>query len=294
VHDKICLIFKILVRNAMVKLQVGFLTDKGSIRKENEDSVWAQILALPNQPPLGLFVVCDGMGGHMGGKFASYWAVEAIKAEFANLFASKDPRATVVLSGEDIKAVHEGTYTSPKPMDNDLQALTNSAIQKANKVVYDYARHKPKTAANAGTTITMMATNGEQSIIANVGDSRAYLLRGKELVQISKDHSLVANLVSEGQILPEEVYTHPRRNMIYRYLGQKGLVEVDVFHNELQPGDSVLLCSDGLWEMIRSDSKIAEIIEGSEDPQAACKALVEAANEGGGEDNISAIVIEVS
>jgi serine/threonine protein phosphatase PrpC len=278
----------------MIKLKVGYLTDMGSIRNENEDSIWAQVLAPPKQPPVGLFVVCDGMGGHMGGKYASYWAVEAIKSEFAALFASKDPRATVVLTGDDVKAVHQGTYKPPKPPETDFQVLIDSAIQKANKVVYDYARHKPKTAANAGTTITMMVTNGKKSIIANVGDSRAYLLRDKEMVQISNDHSLVANLVSEGQILPEEIYTHPRRNMIYRYLGQKGLVEVDLFQKELKPGDSVLLCSDGLWEMIRSDAKMAEMIQSAENPQEACKELVGAANEAGGEDNISAIVVEVS
>ena len=276
----------------MIKLQAGFLTDIGQIREENEDSVWSEIISQAKQPPFGLFVVCDGMGGHMGGKYASYWAVEAIKSEFGSLYAAKDPRATVVLTAEDVKAVHEGTYQAPQAKEVDLEALTLDAIQKANRVVYEYTRHKPKTAANAGTTITMLAARGSHAVIANVGDSRTYLLRKGQLTQISKDHSLVATLVEEGQITKDEIYSHPRRNMIYRYLGQKGEIQVDVFHQELKAGDRLLLCSDGLWEMIRSDDAMGEMLAAAESPQAACKTLVEAANVGGGEDNISAVVVQ--
>lgn len=277
----------------MIKLRAGILSDKGRIRRENEDSAWMEVISPSGKFPIGLFVVCDGMGGHMGGKFASYWAVESIKSEFADLMASKDPRATVVLTPEDVKAVHAGTYTPPAPGETDLAMLTHTAIQKANQVVFDYSRHKPKTAANAGTTITMMASRADEAVIANVGDSRAYLLRKHELTQISRDHSLVATLVEEGQILPEEVFDHPRRNIIYRFVGQKGEVEVDIFRQKLLRGDRLMLCSDGLWEMIRSDRRMAEIIDGGKDPQTACEELVKAALEGGGEDNISVIVIEV-
>ncbi len=277
----------------MIKLSAGMMSDKGRARRENEDSVWMEVLAPSSKPPIGLFVVCDGMGGHMGGKFASYWAVESIKSEFADLMASKDPRATVVLTPEDVKAVHEGTYTSPPPGETDLAVLTETAIQRANKVVFDYSRHKPKTAANAGTTVTMMACRAEEAVIANVGDSRVYLLRNHKMTQISRDHSLVATLVEEGQIMPDEIFTHPRRNIIYRFVGQKGEVQVDIFRQKLESGDRVMLCSDGLWEMIRSDSRMAEIIEGANDPQTACDELVKAANQGGGEDNISVIIVEI-
>ncbi len=277
----------------MVKLRTGCLTDTGQLRDENEDSVWTEVNAPPSQAPLGLFMVCDGMGGHMGGKYASYWAVESIKAEFGELFAAKDPRATVVLTAEDVKAVHAGTYTAPSPPEVDLEALTRASIQKANKVVYDFSRHKPKTAANAGTTVTMMVIRGDKAIFANVGDSRAYLLRDHELAKVTQDHSLVASLVAEGQIRPEDIYTHPRRNVIYRFLGQKGAVQLDLFRHQVKPGDKILLCSDGLWEMIRSDQTMLEIIEVSKDPQSACVRLVEKANEMGGEDNISVILVEV-
>jgi protein phosphatase len=278
----------------MIKLSAGFLTHTGKVREENEDSVWSQVFAPPSQTPSGLFIVCDGMGGHMGGKFASYWAVEAIKSEFGELLASKDPRATVVLTAEDVKAVHQGTYVPPPPLEIDLEKLTKSAIQKANKVVYDYSRHKPKQAANAGTTIAMLVCRGDQAYFANVGDSRAYLMRDHTLEQVTKDHSLVATMVSEGQILPDEIYTHPRRNMIFRFLGQKGMVLADFYRRQLEKGDVILLCSDGLWEMIRSDRKMAEVIQKTSNPQKACQTLVDMANEAGGEDNISVVVVKVS
>ncbi len=277
----------------MLKLKAGSLSHPGMIRDKNEDSVWSQIFAPPKQQPSGLFIVCDGMGGHMGGKFASYWAVEAIKSEFGELLATKDPRATVILTAADVQAVREGNYAAPEPEETDLEKITKTAIQKANKVVFDYSRHKPKQAANAGTTIVMAAVRGEQVFFANVGDSRGYLLRDHELVQITRDHSLVASLVAEGQLLPDEIYTHPRRNMIFRFLGQKGLVQIDLYEKEIKPGDYILLCSDGLWEMVHSKEKIVDLIENANDPQDACQMLVDAANAAGGEDNIGVVVVQI-
>lgn len=277
----------------MVSLIAACMTDTGRIREENEDCVWSQVVTALNRPPVGLFMVCDGMGGHMGGKFASYWAMETVKLEFSDLFSTKDPRATVVLSEADIEAVRKGTFVSPSPVELDLESLTQSAIQKANNVVYEYACHKPNQAANAGTTITMVALRGNQAVISNVGDSRAYLLRDHEMVQITHDHSLVANLVAEGQIMPDEIYSHPQRNMIYRFLGQKGLAQIDIFRETLQSGDFYLLCSDGLWEMVRSTRRMVSILEKATDPQSACQTLVDAANEAGGEDNISVVVVQV-
>jgi PPM family protein phosphatase len=277
----------------MIKLIAASITDVGRIREENEDCVWSQVNAAANKEPLGLFIICDGMGGHMGGKHASYWAVEAIKQEFAPLFLSKDPRATLVLTDEDIRKVKAGELIVPKPPEEPiLEEVTFKAIQKANYVVYNYARHKPQSAGNAGTTVTMAVSRGSQVIIANIGDSRTYLLRNHELRLITRDHSLVATLVSDGQILPDEIYTHPQRNVIYRYLGQKDEIQPDLYRYFLQPGDKLLLCSDGLWEMIRSEAEMAEILEKDGDPRQACRDLIEAAKRHGGEDNISAIVVK--
>ncbi len=279
----------------MIRLVSASLTDAGKIREENEDSAWDQVYAPANRPPLGLFIVCDGMGGHMGGKYASYWAVEAIKREFAEVFVSKDPRATLVLTAEDIRKVQAGTWTPPPPApEPDLEALLRAAIQKANHVVYEYACHKPDQAANAGTTVTMAVVQGDAAIIANAGDSRTYLIRNHELTQISRDHSLVAHLVSEGSILPNEIYTHPQRNVIYRYLGERGMVSPDIFYQKLQPGDYLLLCSDGLWEMVRNEYQIAYLVEDASGPLQACQSLIQAANKAGGEDNIAVVVIQVT
>lgn len=276
----------------MINLAAASLTDTGRIREINEDSVWTQVYHTSRKEPVGLFIVCDGMGGHLGGEFASYWAIEAIKRELADLFIPKDPRATVVLTEEEIQAARAGKLISPKLVGINLEARIRTAIQKANNVVYQYAEHKPEMAGNAGTTLTMVVVHGEKAVIGNVGDSRTYLLRDHELCQLTKDHSLVANLVETGQIMPDDVFTHTQRNVIYRFLGQKGQVHPDITHETLQPGDYLLLCSDGLWEMVRSKDYIAQVIELLEDPVHICGALVEAANDAGGEDNIGVVVVK--
>ena len=231
----------------------------------------------------------------MGGEFASYWAVEAIKSEFASLFDTRDPRATVILHEEEIDAAQAASLSQAAETSKeiDLEKLARSAIQKANQVVFDYACNKPEKAGNAGTTITMAVVLGKHAIIANAGDSRTYLLRDHTLRQISKDHSLVAHLVSEGEILPDEIYTHPQRNVIYRFLGQKGIVQPDIFYEVLQEDDYLLLCSDGLWEMVRSSDRMAYLIEEANEPARVCQALIKAAKEGGGDDNIGLVVVKI-
>jgi PPM family protein phosphatase len=278
----------------MINLVAASLTNTGLEREENEDAAWVQVYQPPNREPIGLFIVCDGMGGHMGGKFASYWATEAIKLEFSEMFVSKDPRATVVLTEKDIEAVRSGKAISFEKTEPTLNECVKRAIQKANTVVYEYATHKPSKAANAGTTVTMAVVRGNRAVIANAGDSRTYLIRNHELRQISNDHSVVANMVADGQILPDEVYTHPQRNVIFRFLGQKGMAHIDLFHENLKPGDHLFLCSDGLWEMVRDSRFIVQAIEEASDPLEACKKLVDAANAAGGEDNITVVVVRVS
>jgi serine/threonine protein phosphatase PrpC len=279
----------------MISLAVAAWTDTGRMREENEDCVWSQVYSTSSSVPTGLFIVCDGMGGHMGGRYASYWAVEAVKSEFADLFVAKDPRATLLLTDADIEKVRRGELINPKPPEEpDIEALTTLAIQKANHVVYQYAAHKPERAANAGTTVTMMVVHGTQAVISNVGDSRAYLLRDHELIQITRDHSVVASLVAEGYILPEETYTHPQRNVIYRYLGQRGMVQPDIFREEVRSGDCFLLCSDGLWELVRSSEKLVKLLENTQDSLQACQDLIDAANAAGGDDNISVVVVRAN
>lgn len=270
----------------MLNLIAAAATDPGQKREMNEDRAWAQVFSPSEGEAIGLFIVCDGMGGHLAGECASHWAVETIRREFMAHFTPKDPRATRMLPPEEVEA-----QTRRSPV-SELETQVRQAIQKANSVVYEYARQKPQQAQDAGTTATLAFVRGSQAVIANVGDSRTYLLRNRQLHQVSKDHSLVSGLVASGQITPEELYTHPQRNVVYRSLGQKGQVKVDTFLETLYPGDTLLLCSDGLWEMFPDASVIVRLLEGSSDPAQACRNLIAAANAAGGDDNIGVVVVK--
>ena len=277
-----------------MKLEAAILTDPGREREINEDRAWAQIFEASEGNPMGLFIVCDGMGGHLGGEVASHWAVEAIKVEMADLFITKDPRATLRLSEAEIQAMVEGEAATRVSRVTRVESQIRKAVQKANQVILDYAHKRPEKAAEAGTTVTMAVVIGRRVVVTNVGDSRTYLLRDHKLRQISQDHSLVASLVSSGQIKPEEVFTHPQRNMIYRSLGQKRQLQIDTFGEVLQSGDYLFLCSDGLWEMVQDDAVMARLIESADSLEKACQSLVDAANRAGGEDNISVALVKMT
>jgi protein phosphatase len=278
----------------MYKLDAASCTHPGMIRDTNEDHVWAQVYEASQDEPVGLFIVCDGMGGHLGGECASYWAVEAIRKELAVLFYPTDPRETIHLPKEELEASLKGVEITRHAVSQKIETLVVNAIQQANRVVYGYARKKPEIAADAGTTLTMAVVIGSRAVIANVGDSRTYILRDEAFQQITHDHSLVATLVATGQIAPEEIYTHPNRSMIYRSLGQAKDIQVDTFWETLKPGDSLLLCSDGLWEMLRDDGKMAALLHGSTMLEQACNGLIDAANQAGGEDNIGVVLARLS
>jgi protein phosphatase len=169
-----------------------------------------------------------------------------------------------------------------------LRDVVKRAVLQANEYVLREARSRGN---DMGTTITMALVAGDRAVVGNVGDSRTYLLRDGALRRVSKDHSLVQRLVDLEQIAPEDVYTHPQRNAVLRSLGDKAEIEVDVFVERLRPGDALLLTSDGQWEMTR-DPHMVEIIAANPDPQAACEALITAANANGGEDNITVILVK--
>jgi len=278
----------------MIKLEAATLTHPGQEREINEDRVWAQIYTPSEGEPTGLFIVCDGVGGYLGGEYASQWAVETIKHELSNLFYSSDPRATLRLPEKELEVTQPGKGSATRlSKARMIESQVLQAVEKANEVVYDYTRQKPKQAGNAGTTLTMAVIQGKRAVIANVGDSRTYLLRSGKLRQITKDHSIVASLVASGKIQPEEVFAHPQRNMIYRSLGFKPEVQVDTFLELLQPGDQLLLCTDGLWEMVQDAQVIAQLVEEASHPEQACEQLVEAANRAGGGDNISVVIVRI-
>jgi serine/threonine protein phosphatase PrpC/uncharacterized OB-fold protein len=254
----------------------GQATHPGRQYTRNEDAVVTFTFDKEQEGrsvPVGFYLVADGMGGHDAGDLASrtvnqivtHWIIE-----------------TKVLP--DLRKVTRKLTTEDVPGE-----LLTQAIQQANETLL---RHGQAKGSDLGSTVTAALIIGEAATIANVGDSRTYLLREGRLEQVTQDHSLVARLVDAGIIRPEGVRTHPQRNQIYRCLGHKPDVDVDVFVRQLRAGDTLVLCSDGLWEMV-PDAEIQRIVENARSPQRACDALVEAANRAGGEDNVAVIVVRM-
>jgi protein phosphatase len=199
-------------------------------------------------------------------------------------------------------AAHDGDLDPPSAGGAPTQQLAEAlamehygerlreAVEHSSEVIVQYGQDH-SDARGLGSTVTAALVIDGQVFIANVGDSRTYLLRDGELRRITRDHSLVERLVEAGQIEPDEVYDHPNRNLIYRSLGAgRADVEVDLFSDTLRPGDALLLCSDGLWEMVR-DPDMTRILVGAREPAAACDLLIDEANEHGGEDNITAVLV---
>jgi protein phosphatase len=269
-------------------MQAAGLKDPGIVRESNEDEFYVQVAYRSDGPTRGLLVVADGIGGHQAGEVASRMAVEHIKRHFADWFApTGDPKQTRRLTpGNVTRKLDE--------LQNDLQtdlepeSKIRSALTLANRSILNYAEQHP-AAAGLGTTVTMALVQGASAWIANVGDSRAYLLHDGKLTQITHDHSVVANLIAAGQLEADAVYTHPKRNLIFRSLGGHSGVEVDLFPVTLAAGDSLVLCSDGLWEMVRDDA-IAATVTAAPSVEDACRNLVDLANANGGEDNIAVVV----
>ena len=264
-------------------LNAAGLTDRGRVKRNNEDSLYWRTVLSSHEEPVGLFIVADGIGGQAGGEVASYWAIEAMKTALIPLFTPEPSGKTRRL--EPLGA----TRRLPEP---EIERQVRAAVLNANEVIHTYARQRPAELENMGSTVTAAFVQGRNVTIANVGDSRTYLIRTGQALRLTQDHSLVGNLAAIGQISPDEVYTHPQRNLILRSLGDKPQVDVDIFQATVGAGDCLLLCSDGLWEMVR-DPSLAKIVEKAGSPAEACRKLVRAANDAGGEDNISALVVRV-
>jgi len=229
-------------------------THAGLVRKTNEDSCFATEVN-------GCFfaIVADGMGGHNGGEVASGIVIETAKE-----MLSQKP---LCLFGQD-----------------DIRRL----LLQANQNILDRAG-KDRHLRGMGSTATLVSICGMQVIIGHVGDSRAYLFRDEQLSQLTKDHSYVQMLVESGYITQQQALVHPHRNIITSAIGTEAELEPDVWSDELQGGDVLLLCSDGLNSAI-SDEKIAEILRGGI-PEAADR-LIEASLAAGGPDNISVVIVQ--
>lgn len=258
------------------RLVVGIGLDPGIKRRDapNEDSIFAiQGMRITDNGslPAGLFVVADGMGGHANGREASRMAIHTVSDVIV-------PALLRDVSGRD--AAEEETI---------FQDMLKDGVHRANLAIYRRNREMPEM---MGTTLTAALIANSTAYIGNVGDSRTYLYRPSEgLQQVTRDHSEVARLVEAGAIAPEDIYTHPKRNRIYRCLGERASVEMDSFAVPLQPGDLLLLCSDGLWEMVRDLALEKLIASSAHNPVQLSAVLVQAALNHGGADNISVVVV---
>lgn len=263
-------------------------TDPGLVHQINQDNALAVIRHQSSGKAAALFIVADGMGGHQAGDVASRLAVETIKEELAWLLERTETEDTQPSVPIPVAETMVESSTA------QLQQRLKLAIDRANQEITTYAQENPVDAGNLGTTVTCVLVEDNQAAIANVGDSRTYLLRNGELRQITEDHSYVARLVKEGQLQPDEVFKHPRRNVITRSLGYKPEVEVDTWLEELHPGDRLLLCSDGLWEMVQDHAFLQQEMEQSTEPADTVQTFIAAANANGGADNIGVVVVHVT
>jgi protein phosphatase len=263
---------KPLALTEMGIFSAGWFTDPGRVRGNNEDALFVFMGEQEGSeaiPPFGLFILADGMGGHQGGELASALASRVVASYLVQQIYLP------ILRGVDRAA-------KQKP----LNQLVEAAITQANQEV-------SHTLPGSGTTLTCGMVVGSRLFVGHVGDSRAYLLReGTDPKQLTDDHSFVRRLVDMGQLTPAEAEIHPQRNVLYRAVGQAGNLDVDVSSLVIQSGDKLLLCSDGLWGMV-SETDIWRILASSPNPRDACIALIDAANQAGGNDNVTVILVEI-
>jgi protein phosphatase len=232
------------------------LTETGMVRNHNED-----FFVCKDLKDATLFVVADGMGGHDAGEVASRLAAETVTRE-----------------------VEQGSAKN-----GDASTLLQQAVQNANTRVL---REGTSKGSNMGTTLTLALVMREKAYIANVGDSRTYWIENGSIRRITTDHSLVEKLVSVGRLTKEEARNHPKSNVLYRNIGSETPIIVDTFEVPLKKGGNLLLCTDGLWGEL-PDEEIHRVFMTEKNAKRACTRLIELANESGGKDNITAIVVNV-
>lgn len=241
-----------------MKISAAGLTDKGLLRPHNEDA----LLLIDTH---GVFAVADGMGGHAAGEVASHLAVEAIEETLAK---------------------------RTEQLEVSIPELLLQAVEDANQRIARQMDEHPEC-RGMGTTVVIAVVHGGHFWVAHVGDSRAYLLRDNELRQLTTDHSLVNELVRLGMLSREQAARDPRRNVVTRALGSGTVVVPDIQHEQLLAGDRILLCSDGLTTML-GDRTIRELLSQPDlSLDEICMRLVQAANDAGGEDNVTVVLVEL-
>jgi PPM family protein phosphatase len=252
------------------QLIVGFGESVGKQRAHNEDTSFgltATLAGTNNGMPFGIYIVADGMGGYEHGEIASGIATRTMAAYL-------------------VKNLYSPFFdVNPSPQVQSFQEILHDAVMEAQKAVL-------RQVSGGGTTLTAAFLLGEQATIAHVGDSRAYFIYPDGRMQvITRDHSIVKRLIELGQITEKEALTHPQRNVLYRALGQGEPFEPDVSTYPLPHPGYLMLCTDGLWNVV-DETEIFRIVINALNPSLACHALVEAANAAGGPDNISVVLIQ--
>ncbi|WP_288616604.1 Stp1/IreP family PP2C-type Ser/Thr phosphatase [Eubacterium ramulus] len=238
-------------------MKISSLTDIGNTREMNQDYLYSSEESVGKLP--NLFLVADGMGGHKAGEFASRYVVEHI---VRSIKGSKEEEAVAILS---------------------------ESIETANRKLKEYADAHQQM-RGMGTTIVAAVIQGRTLIVANVGDSRLYIV-GDEITQVTQDHSLVQEMVRLGEMDPQSAKNHPDKNIITRAVGVSEKVKIDIFERQLRAGEYIILCSDGLTNMVE-DSVILQILHGAGSLSDKAERLIELANKNGGKDNITVIIIE--
>jgi serine/threonine protein phosphatase PrpC len=251
-----------------VQIASGGVTDVGRVRTNNED-------CFKIVEPLNLFVLSDGMGGEAHGEIASAMAVEAVVKHCLDFEAN--PAATV------IGAVQPNWSARTKRL--------STAVHLANRSIFKSAEENPEQ-HGMGATLTVLWINGAKLSIAHVGDSRAYLLRGGSLLQLTRDHSLVAEQVRQGILTAAEAEESEMQSVLLRALGAQAEIEVDAEEHTVFPRDVLMLCSDGLTRMV-TEPEIAGTLQAEPNPEIAAEKLVALANERGGPDNITVVIARV-
>jgi PPM family protein phosphatase len=247
---------------ALLSYEFQAVTDRGRVRANNEDSV-----AIAEDAALA--VLADGMGGYNAGEVASGMATAFISSELG--------RWLIEASGE--------------VSDHDVRRAMDVCVDNANRAIFNAANANPQY-AGMGTTLVVAVLRGTQLLLGHVGDSRAYRWREGQLVQLTRDHSLLQEQIDAGLLSPEQAAMSLNKNLVTRAVGVEDIVLLEVHNHALAADDWILMCSDGLSDML-DDARIAEVLAGHEQVADAAQALVEAANEAGGRDNIAVILVAV-
>lgn len=243
----------------------------GRRRVQNDDIVFSQTGATKE---VGLYVMCDGLGGHQNGKRASQLAVGAV-------------------TGVITRTLLPAQSLPQQVSDAFLRRLLRQSIQRANHEILDYAAKHLPPGKKMGTTITLTLIYQGKLYVAHIGNGRTYLFRNEQIIQLTQDHSMAAELVRRGFLNKADLAHHPRRKTLLRTLGHEEQVDVDLLEQDLKAGDKLLLCSDGLWQAYPQPAELAAILSIKASPSELCEKLVTTANKRDGSDNISAIVVTV-